>query len=143
MLSTVPITTHPDLPDGVPLVATFHDDRNRLSHYYPRLRDTPNVRTPITTFIPVEGGYDSYPEVEYREATRFIQSINARQAFVRGDYSSGKYNGDDGSKIASQDPNDIETTVLELLRQLARSKRHLGRRIAIREWIPIDREVRY
>lgn len=46
-------------------------------------------------------------------------------------------------KKESQDPYDIETVVLEMLRQIARSKRHLGGRIAIREWIPHDREVRY
>ena len=143
MNTEIPITDHPKLPEGVPLVGSFHDDRNRLSYYYPRLRSLEGVRTPLTTFLPVEGDFDSYPEIEYRDATRFMQDIGVQEAFVRGDYSSGKYDGDTGSKIESQDPYDIETVVLELLRQLGRGKQYLGGRIAIREWVPHDREVRY
>jgi len=139
----IPITKHPDLPDGVPLVASFNDDRNRLSYYYPILNEIEGVRVPITKFIPVHGSYDTYPDIEYREITKFMQNIQANEIFVRGDYSSAKFDGKSGSYINSQDPYDIETTVLELLRQLGRSKRHLGGRIAVREWIPHDREVRY
>jgi len=139
----VPITYHPELPEGVPLVASFSDDRNRLSYYLPRLQSIEGLRAPLTTLISVDGNFDSYPEIEYRDATRFMQDIGAQTAFVRGDYSSGKYDGDVGSKIHSQDPYDIETVVLETLRQLGRGKRHLGGRIAIREWISHDREVRY
>lgn len=138
----VPITQHPDLPEGVPLVADFHDMRNRLSYYLPLLREVDDVRTPITRFFPIEGSYDSYPEIEYREITRFMQDQQMKQAFVRGDYSSAKYDSS-GRRIESQDPWDIETVVLELLRQLGRSKRHLGERIAVREWIPHEVEVRY
>ena len=143
MNTEIPITDHPQLPEGVPLVASFHDDRNRLSYYYPSLREISGIRTPPTKFLPVRGGFDSYPDIEYRDATRFMQDLSMQKAFVRGDYSAGKFDGEEGSKIDSQDPYDIETVVLELLRQLGRSKRHLGGRIAIREWIPHDREVRY
>jgi hypothetical protein len=143
MDSEIPITTHSKLPEEVPLVASFHDDRNRLSYYHPRLRSIEGVLTPLTEFLPVEGSFHSYPEIEYRDATRFMQNISTQEAFVRGDYSSGKYEGDTGSKIDSQDPYDIETVVLELLRQLGRGKRYLGGRIAIREWVPHDREVRF
>lgn len=138
-----PITDHPKLPEGVPLVASFHDDRNRLSYYHPILRKIDGVRTPLTAFSPVEGDFDSYPEIEYRDVTQFMQDIGVQEAFVRGDYSSGKFDGDAGSKIDSQDPYDIETVVLEMIRQLGRGKRHLGGRIAVREWIPHDAEVRY
>lgn len=139
----IPITDHPDLPAGVPLVADFHDMRNRLSYYYPVLRDTPGVRTPITKFFPVEGDYNSCMEIEYREITEFMQDQQMLNAFVRGDYSSGKFDGDSGSRIASQDPWDIETVVLEMIRQLSRTKRWLGGRVAVREWIPHDVEVRF
>lgn len=139
----IPITRHHKLPDDVPLVADFHDMRNRLSYYLPILRETENVRTPITRFFPIEGDYDSYPEIEYRDVTQFMQDQQMRESFVRGDYSSAKFDGDSGSRITSQDPYDIETVVLELLRQHGRSKRHLGSRIAVREWIPHDVEVRF
>lgn len=139
----IPITRHPKLPDGVPLVADFNDDRNRLSYYYPILREIDNVRTPITKFVPVDGTYDSYPEIEYRNITRFMQDQQMQSAFVRGDYSSAKFDGDSGSRIDSHDPYDVETVVLEMLRQLGRAKRCLGSRLAVREWIPHDHEVRF
>jgi len=71
-----------------------------------------------------------------------MQNQQMRQAMVRGDYSSAKLDSS-GRRIDSQDSYDIETTVIEMMRQLARSKRHLGGRIAVREWIPHDVEVRF
>lgn len=142
MQTEVPITRHPKLPEGVPLVANFHDMRNRLSYYLPILREVDGVRTPVTQFFPVEGNYDSYPEIEYRDITRFMQDQQMMEAFVRSDYSSAKFD-EDGRHIQGQDSWDIETTVIEMMRQLARNKRHLGGRIAVREWIPHDTEVRY
>jgi hypothetical protein len=139
----IPITKHHKLPEGVPLVADFSDMRNRLSYYLPVLRAIDDVNVPITKFFPIEGDYDSYPEIEYRDITTFMQDQKMRQAFVRGDYSSGKFDGDSGSRITSQDAFDIEGVVIEMMRQLARSKRHLGGRIAVREWIPPAREVRF
>jgi len=138
----IPITQHHKLPEGVPLVADFHDMRNRLSYYLPILQGIDRVRTPVTKFFPIEGDYDSYPEIEYRDVTRFMQDQHMREAFVRGDYSSAKYE-DEGRHIESQDPYDIEGVIIEMMRQLARSKRHLGSRIAVREWIPPAREVRF
>lgn len=139
----IPITRHPELPEGVPLVADFHDMRNRLSYYLPILREIDNVRVPVTKFFPIEGDYDTYPEIEYRDVTEYMQDQQMRQAFVRGDYSSAKFDGDSGGLIDSQDPYDIEGVVIEMIRQLARAKRHLGSRIAVREWIPPAREVRF
>lgn len=138
----IPITKHHELPDGVPLVADFHDMRNRLSYYFPILRTIEEVRTPVSQFYRIEGDFGSYPELEYRDITRFMQDQQMREAFVRGDYSSAKYDSD-GRHIESQDPYDIESVVLEMMRQLARGKRHLGERIAVREWIPPEREVRF
>jgi hypothetical protein len=138
-----PVTSHERLPDGVPLLADFNDDRNRLSYYQPILRRIDGVRTPATSFLSVNGSFETSVEIEYREVTEFMQELGLHEAFVRGDYSSGKLDGDTGSKIESQDPYDIEGVVLEMLRQLSRTKRHLGGRIAVREWIPHDREVRY
>lgn len=139
----VPLTSHPNLPDGVPLVANFHDDRNRLSYYHPLVADIDGVRAPLTKFFPVEGGTGSHLDVEYRDITMFMQDRGLPEAFVRGDFSSAKVDPDDGGHIDSRDPYDIETVVLELFRQLGRTKRHLGGRIAVREWVPHDREVRY
>ena len=142
-ISHTPIVDHPELPDGVPLVASFHDDRNRLSYYYPLLDATEAVLTPETAFIGVEGDADTFLSVDYHAVTSFMQSLETTEAFVRSDYSSGKYDGEAGSKIDSQDPYDIETTVLEMFRQLCRAQRRIGGRIAVREWVPHDVEVRY
>lgn len=142
-MTEIPITNHSRLPDEVPLVADFNDDRNRLSYYYPIVREIDGIRTPITEFFPVIGSMQTYPDIEYREITRFMQDIDTRQAFVRGDFASGKYEEDTGSRIESQDPYDIEGTVLEMLKQLGRGKQHLGGRIAVREWVPHEVEFRY
>jgi len=139
----IPIQSHPALLDGVPLVASFHDDRNRLSYYYPILDQLDGVRVPVTKFFSVDGSLDSHLDIDYRAITQFMQDIQTKEVFVRSDYCSAKYNDDDGSRITSQDAFDIETVVLELVRQLGRQKRWLGGRIAIREWVPHDREVRY
>lgn len=138
-----PVIDHDDLPEGVPLVASFDDDRNRLSYYFPILERITGVRVPTTAFFPVSGSVETYLDIEYRDITAFMQSNGMQNTFVRGDYSSGKFDRDAGSKIESQDPYDIEKTVLELIRQLYLSKRSVGGRLAVREWIPHDREVRY
>jgi len=138
----IPITHHPKLPEGVPLVADFHDMRNRLSYYFPIIRDIDTVRTPVTKFFAVDGSYDSYPDIAYREITKFLQDQQMRRAFVRGDYSSAKYDSD-GREITSHDPYEINRTVVEMMRQLAFDERHVGGKIAVREWIPHDTEVRF
>lgn len=138
-----PITTHPCLPDGVPLVADFHDDRNKLSHYHTRLDNmNGDIMTPITKFFQLQGSLETVPSFEYREATRFMQDINTRRAFLRGDYTSAKLDRD-GRVIDSQDPHDIKTTFANFLRDVVRTERHIGRLIAVREFIPHEIEVRY
>lgn len=139
----VPVTDHETLPDGVPLVASFTDDRNRLSYYHPLLKEIDGVRTPETKFFPVDGSADTYVHTDYRAVTRWMQDLDTMNAFVRGDFSSGKYDGETGSKLESQDPYDIERVILEMYRQLSRAKRALGGRLAVREWVPHDVEVRY
>jgi hypothetical protein len=137
-----PITNHPKLPDEIPLIADFNDDRNRLSYYHPQLETIKEVRTPLTLFLPVNGGKDTYLHCDYRRATQFMQEISATRAFIRGDYSSAKYS-EDGRIVNSQDPSRIEETALELFRQLSLAKRNIGGKIAIREHIPHETEVRY
>jgi hypothetical protein len=66
-----------------------------------------------------------------------------QNAFIRGDFSSGKYRGTDGSKITSQDSEDIEDVFFELIKQLMKGNRRLGSVVAVREWIPHEYEVRY
>jgi len=142
MKTEVPITSHPKLPDEVPLIADFHDDRNRLSYYHPIVKNIGTVNTPITKFIPVNGSLETGPDIEYREITRFLQDQQMRTAFIRSDYCSAKLDSS-GRRIDSQDPVTIETAVLEMIRQLFRLGRNIGGRIAVREWIPHDVEVRF
>lgn len=139
----IPIISHPDLPDSVPLIADFHDMRNRLSYYFPLLRDMDVVTVPQTRFFAVTGSSDTFFDINCRDITQFLQTHQLQTAFIRGDYSSGKYNGDVGSKLTSHDPYDIECTIRDLFNQLGLSKRRLGSRIAVREWIPHEREVRF
>jgi len=138
-----PVLSHPELPQEVPLVADFHDDRNRLSYYYPIIDQIDEVNTPQTKFFEIEGDIKSHPHFDYREVTSFIQDIGAQRVFLRGDYSSAKLNGTDGSLIDSQDPYDIQSVFAEYIRQMIMLGRHIGKRIAIREWIEHDAEVRF
>lgn len=141
-LPETPITNHPKLPREVPLIANFHDDRNRLSYYYPLLNEKDGIRAPLTTFLQVNGGKETYLYCDYRKATKFMQDLGCRRAFIRSNFSSAKYD-EDGRIITSQDRTEIEKSVLNLFEQLSLSKRHIGGKIAIREYIPHDIEVRY
>jgi hypothetical protein len=139
----IPIQNHPELPQEIPLVASFHDDRNRLSYYYPQLCQIEEITVPQTRFVYSEFEYETIPTMDCRDISSFMIEQQLETAFIRGDYSSGKYNGTDGSKITSQDRDDIESVVLELIRQLMKNKRRLGSILAVREWVPHDVEVRY
>lgn len=137
-----PILSHPKKPKSVPLIASFTDDRNRLSYYHPILKQIESINTPLTTFIGLDyddvGGFN----INCRKITEFMIDAQMRNSFIRSDFSSGKLNGVDGSKIQSQDANDIRFDVFELIKQLSITKRGIGSRLAVREWIPHDIEVR-
>lgn len=137
-----PITEHDALPEDIPLIADFHDDRNRLSYYHPRLEQLQPVQTPTTKFFPITGGINSIPTCNHREITKFMQDLNTTNAFIRGDFSSSKIS-QDGRILTSQDAETITQTISELLKGLYITERHLGRRVAVREYIPHDTEIRY
>lgn len=139
----VPIQNHPELPQEVPLVGSFHDDRNRLSYYYPRLQQISGVTVPQTRFLRAEFENETVPKVDFRDISSFMIKQQLQNAFIRGDFSSGKYRGTDGSKITSQDSENIEDVFFELTKQLMKGNRRLGSVVAVREWIPHEYEVRY
>lgn len=137
-----PITTHPALPDAVPLIADFHDDRNRLSYYHPLIKALPSVNTPTTKFFSINGSIDTTLRCEYREITKFMQDIASDTAFIRSDFSSAKLSRE-GRELTSQDPTEIKRTIGELVRNLIVTERHIGGRVAVREHIPHNTEIRY
>lgn len=137
-----PITDHPALPDAVPLVAGFHDDRNRLSYYHPLITDLPSVTTPTTKFFNINGSIDTTLTCNYREITKFMQDIDGENAFIRSDFSSAKLSRE-GRQLTSQDPTEIKLTIGELIKSLIVTERHIGGRIAVREHIPHNTEIRY
>lgn len=141
MVIQSPIKNHSDIPNDVPLVADFHDDRNRLSYYYPRLSSVGDVDTPVTKFFGINGNLQENISIEYRKITEFMQSIDAIKAFLRGDFTSAKLSSN-GSKIESQDPYDIQNVFAEFVKQTIITDRNIGGRVAVREWIPHDIEVR-
>lgn len=137
-----PITDHKQLPDGVPLVASFNDDRNRLSYYHPRLNNLEQTNTPQTRFFKISGSSEEILSIPYREVTKYLQDIDSKKGFIRGDFSSAKLSRD-GRVLASQDPYDIQQTFARLVENHIITERHLGGRVAVREYIPHDTEVRY
>lgn len=137
-----PITSHAALPDDVPLVADFHDDRNRLSNYNPRLSRINGVKTPETKFFEIYGSTEGVPSCKYREMTKFMQDIDTNKCFLRGDYTSAKLSKN-GRILDSQDPHDIKKTFATLVKNVIITERNLGGRIALREFIPHNLEVRF
>lgn len=137
-----PITTHKQLPDEVPLIASFHDDRNRLSFYHPRLTSLNEVTTPTTKFFKIAGSSETTLSAEYREITKFLQDIDSDIGFIRGDFSSAKLS-QEGRVINSHDPYNIKETFATLVENHILTERHLGGKIAVREYVPHEVEVRY
>jgi hypothetical protein len=137
-----PITDHPQLPDEVPLIASFHDNRNKLSHYYPRLTPLTEINTPTTKFFKISGNAETTLSVKYREITKFLQDIHTDLGFIRGDFSSAKLS-QDGRILNSHDPYDIKETFATVVENHILTERHLGKQIAVREYIPHEVEVRY
>lgn len=132
-----------NLPDGVPLVASFNDDRNRLSYYYPKLKEKEGVNVPETKIFEIEGGIDTFPHLDFRDITCFMQDIDSINAFIRGDYSSAKVGCERSVKIESQDPYDIEENFATFIKDIILSRRWIGSKFIVREWIPHEVEVRY
>lgn len=124
-----------DLPDGVPLVAQFDDERNRLDYYYPRLDSV--APTPWTRFfdLQTEKGVPNFDEGAISE---YIVEQGWTNAFVRGMYASAKIDLVEGSHIYSQDRNDIRRTVSELVRQHIVLDRALGDKLAVREMFDLE-----
>jgi len=137
-----PITADRNLPKGVPLVASFNDNRNRLSYYHPIIKQIDGVRTPITEFHKLSGSLNTVPQIDCRPLTEFMQEVNLRKAFIRGDYSSGKLS-QQARVVQSQDPVVINQCIAKLVSNLMQTGRHIGEIIAIREFIPHETEIRY
>lgn len=140
-----------NLPDGVPLVADFNHEYNRLDYYHPRLVEA-GVPVPETQFFDIEVGDPM--TFDEGAVSEFLVGNGWRQAFVRGMYASAKLAPREGSHLNSQDRDDIRRTVTRLLAQHIMMERPLGGRIAVRERIDLeyctqrrqdhhDSEVRY
>jgi hypothetical protein len=71
-----------------------------------------------------------------------MQDLQTSTAFIRSDFSSAKLSKD-GRCLDSQDPVAIKRTIGELVKNLIVTERHIGGRIAVREYIPHDVEIRY
>lgn len=125
-----------DLPDGVPLVASFHHYFNRLFYYYPRLPD--GVRTPETEFFTVTGSRGGLPSFDDHEIAHWMREQDYQQAFVRGDYSSAKVYPRKGSLIYEPTADVVRDTIANLIRDLITQDRELGGRIAVRELLDLD-----
>lgn len=125
-----------NLPDGVPLVADFNHEYNRLDYYYPRLVKA-SVRTPQTKFVnvTVENAVPSFDETAISE---YMIDNGWRNAFVRGMFASAKIDPRKGSLFRSQDRNVIRSVVSELIRQHIVLERPLGERLAVREYIDLE-----
>lgn len=124
------------LPDGVPLVADFHHDYNRLSYYYPRIPD--DIRTPETEFFPMETASGGLPEFDDHAVAHWMRERDYQQAFVRGDFSSAKVAPRKGSLIYEPVSDVVRDTVAHLVSDLITQRRRLGGKMAVREWLDLD-----
>lgn len=124
------------LPDGVPLVAGFHHEYNRLSYYYPKLPDS--VRTPETEFFDVDASVGGTPEFGDHAIAHWMREQDYQQAFVRGDFASAKMNPREGGLIYEPVADVVRDTVACLFASLITQQRPIGGQIAVREWLDLD-----
>lgn len=129
------------LPDHVPLASTFHHPYNRLSYYHPKIVDMDGVRVPHTEFFEFDSSKISDTggaAFDTEEMYIWMRENGYQQAFLRSDYSSAKIHPREGSMIEQPEHDFVERTVMELVSQHYMTRRMIGGRLALREWIDLD-----
>lgn len=130
---------------GVP----FHDDRNSMLYWYPKIKDL-GIPMPETEFFLLsEEEIDSPMETDWTpmsilsilqdipttEIQERVQSLPTQTAHIRGDYKASRLMGGEGREI-TMEPQRIDYEVLELLDSLMMT-RFPTRAIAVREWLDL------
>lgn len=150
------------LPDGFgPEIVEFFDERNQLSHWFPRLNsvDIPTIETEILE-LEDSGGEELLDEQDielmnilmtenpgvalaffgrpdFDTMQEFVEETDSGQAFLRGDYKSATNLGS-GSHIENPSKKTLAGTVMHQLQDRIMSSMPLFSPIAIRERLDLD-----
>ncbi|QLH82253.1 hypothetical protein [Halosimplex pelagicum] len=151
------------LPEGFePEVVDFFDERNQLSHWFPRLEsvDVPTIDTEI---LELEGGEGKalleekdiglmeilmveepgvvlafFGKPDFDVMREFVEHTENGQAFLRGDYKSATNLGNTGNYIEEPSDTSLAHTVMHQLQDRIMAKMPLFSALAIRERLDLD-----
>lgn len=150
------------LPEGyTPEVTAFFDDRNRLSHWFPRLEatDIPTIDTEIlelentggnqfledadaklTDILMVEQpepvlAFFGQPDID--TISEFVENTDDGKAFLRGDFKSA-HNLAAGNYIETPTEDTIAETVMHQLQDRIMAEKPLFSPLAVREYLDLD-----
>ncbi len=150
------------LPDGfTPETVDFFDERNRLSHWFPRLEtvDIPTIRTEILELKNSSGkefleeedldpvqivmtenpelvfGFFGTPDFEAIEA--FVEDTDNEQAFLRSDYKSATNLGD-ANHIRAGSKQEVMMTVMHQLQDRIMAEMPPFTPLAVRERLDLN-----
>lgn len=116
-------------------VASFHDDRLDMAHWFPMIRDL-DVPTPETQPLPLDRSGEGPPEWDTGLTSEIVENLGG-EAFVRSGYKSAQID-QSGSHIFSAASEEIDRTLMELLSQHAMMGMRLGESLWLREYLDVD-----
>lgn len=121
-------------PQDAP-TASFHDERNALGHWHPKLEQI-DVPTPETYFVECKRG-ENGPEYSLEEVRDVVEKLGG-EAHIRGHFASARIMSEYGSRIDSLDERHIRINMLELLSQQGQMKMANMDSVVFREWLDLD-----
>lgn len=123
--------TDPDCP-----IVDFHDDRIDMAHWFPKLRDI-DVPTPESQPLPLDRSGDGPPEWDTDLAVEIVENLGG-DAFVRSGYKSSQMALSEGSHIYEATPDEVDSTLTELLSQHVMMRMPIGESLWLRELLDVN-----
>jgi len=123
-------------PVSEPVIADFHDERNRLDYYWPRVEQL-DVPTPDTTMFELTRKEDGgMPEWDTEGILEWMRERDTQQAFVRSAYKSALSR--EGQYIHNDDPATVDRTIAEMLSSHVMQQMPHGGIVVVREWLDLN-----
>lgn len=125
----------PQPPDEL-IIADFHDERNRIDNYWPRVEklDVPMPETVFFDLIRNEDG--GMPGWDTRAILNWMRERDSQRAFIRSAYKSALTR--EGQFIYDDEESVVDRTVAELLSSHVMQKMPHGGKLVVREWLDLD-----
>lgn len=120
-----------DLP-----TADFHDERIDMAYWLPKLREI-NVPIPESQPLNIEPREDKPPEWDTELACEIVENLGG-EAFVRSGYKSAQMHLEEGSHIYDHSPEQVDSTIKELLSQHMMMQMPVGESLWLREHLDLN-----